>query len=53
MLLTIQEEFVRHPFFMPVLWGCRTCFLKLNTQDRINDLVLLTHLALLAAIITM
>ena len=49
LLLTIQEEFVRHPFSMPVLWGCRTYFLKLNTQDCINNPVLLTHLALLAA----
>ena len=44
---TIVEEFVRHPFSMPALWDCREYFYRLDTQECMENPVLVTHLALI------
>ena len=49
LLETVIEEFVMHPFSMPMLWDCRNYFFKLDRKDCENHPVLLTHLALLSS----
>lgn len=49
LLEIIFDEFVKKPFSMPVLWGCRAYFYGLKKEELSAHPVLFTHLALLSA----
>lgn len=49
LLEIIFDEFVKKPFSMPVLWGCRAYFYGLKKEELSAHPVLYTHLALLSA----
>ena len=45
LLEIIFDEFVKKPFSMPVLWGCRAYFYGLKKEELSAHPVLFTHLA--------
>ncbi len=47
---TLIEEFSGHAFAMPVLWDCRSWFLRLDRQTIEDHPMLVCHLALLSAL---
>ena len=49
LLEIIFDEFVKKPFSMPVLWGCRAYFYGLKKEELSAHPVLFTPLALLSA----
>lgn len=49
LLEIVFDEFVKKPFSMPVLWGCRAYFYGLKKEELSAHPVLFTHLALLSA----